>query len=672
MFAAPYIDIDEWRDVPVRHRYVHGGFEGTETRFSFYFPPEDQYAGRFFQHVTPVPDSENLAPGATGEDDKIGFSISSGAYFIETNGGGASMTGAPGRNVDPTVAAYRANAAAAQYSRAVAQEMYGPGRTYGYLYGGSGGGFRTMGAVENTEGVWDGAVPYVIGSPMAIPNVFTVRMHALRVLWEKFPQIVDALEPGGSGDMYAGLDDEERAALEEVTRMGFPPPAWFGYETMGTHAFTLLFGGVRLADPAYFEDFWSEPGYLGSTPPPSLLEARVQHETTVVEPVTGSAAAKRGLSASQPPAQVRRGVDDSWESLADGEGGEAPVGFRLEQVPEGRDYTLADLFVTSGAGEGARLSVDRVAGDIVLVTGPDPGVLAKIAPGDGVRIDNSDFLASQTYHRHQVPSPDFYVWDQFRDADGAPLYPQRAMLLGPLFAQAASGTVQTGRFHGKMIVVEALWDREAFPWQADWYRAKVAEALGAAHEDHFRLWYVDRALHGDTSEQEDPTRTVSYLGVLHQALRDLSRWVEEGVPPPASTAYEIVDGQVVVPATAAERRGVQPIVDLEVNGGLRAEVAVGETVAFTGSIAAPLGTGAIVAAEWDFDGTGTFAVKADLPAADHGEAEVSATHRFDRPGTYFPVLRAFSQRTGDEETPYARIANLARVRVVVEARKDDT
>jgi len=30
-FAQPYIDIDEWRDAPVRHRYVHGGFKGTDT-----------------------------------------------------------------------------------------------------------------------------------------------------------------------------------------------------------------------------------------------------------------------------------------------------------------------------------------------------------------------------------------------------------------------------------------------------------------------------------------------------------------------------------------------------------------------------------------------------------------------------------------------------------------
>ncbi len=115
MFAEPYVDVDEWRESPVRHRYVHGGFAGTETRFSIYLPPEDSYEGRFFQHITPVPDSEHLAQHVSGEQDKIGFSIASGGYFLETNGGGAS--GSPGSSVDPTIAAYRANAAAARYSR---------------------------------------------------------------------------------------------------------------------------------------------------------------------------------------------------------------------------------------------------------------------------------------------------------------------------------------------------------------------------------------------------------------------------------------------------------------------------------------------------------------------------------------------------------------------------
>ncbi len=204
MFNKPFIDKEEWRDLPVRHLYIHGGFEGTETRFSLYFPSKEQYKGHFFQYITPFPDNENLSQGASGEEDKIGFSISSGAYFIETNGGGRFDFTGQKKASDPLIGAYKANAAAAQFSKIVANKIFGTHHTYGYAFGGSGGAYRTIGAIENTEGVWDGVVPYVVGSPMAIPSMFSVRMHAMRILNDKFPQIIDALEPGGSGDMYAG------------------------------------------------------------------------------------------------------------------------------------------------------------------------------------------------------------------------------------------------------------------------------------------------------------------------------------------------------------------------------------------------------------------------------------------------------------------------------------
>src|SRR4029453_4469077 len=87
VFKEPFVDVDEWRDKPVRHRYVHGGFKGRNPRFFFYFPSKEQYQGRFFQYITPFPDNENLSQAAIGEEDKIGFSITCGAYFIESNEG---------------------------------------------------------------------------------------------------------------------------------------------------------------------------------------------------------------------------------------------------------------------------------------------------------------------------------------------------------------------------------------------------------------------------------------------------------------------------------------------------------------------------------------------------------------------------------------------------------
>jgi hypothetical protein len=633
----------------VRHRYVHGGFKGTEARFSFYFPPKERYQGRFFQHNTPIPISENMAHFMPGEMDFISFSAESGAYFVETNQGGMGQLG-PGN--DPTIAGYRVNAAAARYSRVLAAEMYGPDRTYGYAFGLSGGAFRTIAGAENTD-AWDGVAPLVIGSPMALPNVFTVRALALRVLKDKFPAIVDAVEPGGSGDMYAGLNDEERAVLAEVTRMGFPPRAWFDHKTLGLGALPIFLPTIVEKDPKYFEDFWKVPGYAGADPPESLKRARVQHRTTVKK-VLGSRSA-----------EAAGGGADAFRRLLGGE-----LKIQVDSAPAG-DLQGADLVVKTGAAAGKVLPIRQVSGDVVTLATPtmgaggaDPEVVKSIKAGDEVQVDNSNFLAIQYYHRHQVPTPDYYVWDQFRGSDGKPLYPQRPRLLGPDLA-GGTAVVQSGRFHGKMIVVESLMDQDALPWQADWYRSRVADVLGPRLDENFRVWFTDHALHAEM--QPRGTHTVSYFGVIHQALRDLSAWVEKGAAPPASTSYKVADGQVLVPPTAAERKGVQPVVTVTADGGARAEVKAGELVTFLAVVDVPPDTGRVVAAEWDFDGAGKSPadVKLSEPEASGARATFKVTHVFSKPGTYFPALRATSQRQGDAKTPFARIQNLGRVRVVV-------
>ncbi|MDB5242570.1 MAG: hypothetical protein JWP57_3195 [Spirosoma sp.] len=683
LFSQPYVDMDEWRDKPVRHRYVHGGFKGTDARFSFYFPPKETYQGHFFHYITPFPDNENLSQGASGEEDKIGFSVTHGAYFIETNAGGKIDFAKP-RARDASIGAYRANAASAEYSRVIAAQLYGGKRPFGYAFGGSGGAYRTVGGIENTEGVWDGVVPYVLGSPMAIPNVFTVRMHAMRVLHDKFPQIIDALEPGGSGDMFAGLNQEEKEALQEVTKMGFPPQSWFGYKTMGIHGFLVLYQSIVGIDRSYFDkDFWNSPGYLGATAPASLLKARIQQISTIKAGITGDQAVTLGLTKAI-SAQDRGTADAAWKSLGGVEGA-MPVAFQLQNELPDINFMGGDLLIKTGAAAGKTLQLTKISADKVVLGPVDPALLAQVKPGDSVQVDNSNFLAVQTYHRHQVPDKAYSVYNQFRDTTGKPIYPQRPMLLGPLFTQGAAGVLPTGKFKGKMILLESRWDREAFAWQADWYRSRVKENLGDKTDQNFRLWYTDHALHGDIPLEDDPTRTVSYLGVLQQALLDLSAWVEKGIEPAPSTRYTIVEGQVVLPATADERWGIQPVVSVLANGGKRAVVKVGQAVSFTAEIAVPKNKGKVVTAVWNFEGlpsgfdttdfhgwnfdtSDAFPVPAQVKPSDKtgSRAQVKSTHTFTKPGTYFPTLRVAAQREGDAKTRFTRIQNLDRVRVVVE------
>jgi hypothetical protein len=216
-----------------------------------------------------------------------------------------------------------------------------------------------------------------------------------------------------------------------------------------------------------------------------------------------------------------------------------------------------------------------------------------------------------------------------------------------------------------MILVQNLLDEDAHAWPGDWYRNKARETFGSRLHSNFRLWYTDYANHADTARQVDPTRTVSYVGVLHQALRDVAAWAERGVTPPDTTGYRIDDGQVVVAATAAQRKGIQPVVALQANGAARADVRVGEQVEFTAVVETPPNAGSIVAADWDFEGDATSRYPLSETITPSRRVSLSQRHAFTRPGTYFPTLRAISQRDGDQSTPYARIHNLGRVRVVV-------
>jgi hypothetical protein len=650
-YKQPFVDVDEWRDTPVHHRYVHGGFKGTDLLFSMYFPPKEQYQGRFFQPLQAVSGSENSAPMAMYQASGVGFALASGGYLVESNQGAKNMFGGDSR----------ANAAVAQYSRVLAADMYGKHRPYGYVYGGSGGAFKTIGCVETQPGVWDGSIPFVHGSPVAIPNVFTVQAHAMRVLNGKFPQIVDTIEPGGGGDMYAGLNGEEREALSEVTQMGFPPRAWFNVQKIAygyTGVFTTLVDMIVDGDPTYFDDFWTKPGYLGANPTESLKHARIQHATKISALVMPEEARAMGIPLSMPTSQTQSGV-------------QFPAALRMENLPAG-NLQGASIIVKSGGAQGHVLYVVSVVRDMVMIGfgASHFQAMAALRPGDEVQIDNSVYLATQTYHRHQVQSPDYYVWSFLKGPNGKPLYPQRAKLLGG--GVQTGGATMNGKFDGKMIVVQALMDEAAYPWQADWYRSRIKGALGSQFDNRYRLYFIDNTMHTtQTAAPNDPrpvatTRVISYQGALQQALRDLSAWVERGVAPPASTAYKVVDGQVQVPASAAERKGLQPVVKITANGKQRAEVAVGAKVEFAATIEVPPGAGSVVAAEWDYEGAGDFPASEKFTDAKNLKSvKVKSSHSFSKPGTYFPALRASSQRQGDAQAQYALVQNLGRVRVVV-------
>ena len=225
----------------------------------------------------------------------IGFCSDNGGYLVESNLG--SLMPFPGAGQDLTL--NRTSAAVARYSRQVAAEMYGDHRPFGYVYGGSGGAYKTISCVENHLGVWDGALPYVHGTPKSIPVLLIAPSHVMRVVGDRLSRVVDALEPGGSGDMFEGLTASERDALAEITRLGYSPRIWFDVDRIAAQyqggVWSMLVDGIRRADPGYFDDFWTLPGYLGADDASSVAKARVKQDVTVSGLVGRSEVVKTGL-----------------------------------------------------------------------------------------------------------------------------------------------------------------------------------------------------------------------------------------------------------------------------------------------------------------------------------------------------------------------------------------
>ena len=195
-----YIDVDEMREHPRPHRYVHGGFEETHTRFSFYFPPVAQYRGRFVQH---------LEGGSGGHENMIEFQPwlygvafeDLGAYLVESNQGHFPNEG---MGFADDWELFGASARCALYAKELAAEMYGAAPDHGYVFGGSGGGSRSIYCLENRPDVYDGASPHVIWSSPLGSNWSPIGCWWLHAR-HKLPQIVQPMEPGGSGDPFALL-----------------------------------------------------------------------------------------------------------------------------------------------------------------------------------------------------------------------------------------------------------------------------------------------------------------------------------------------------------------------------------------------------------------------------------------------------------------------------------
>jgi len=406
------------------------------------------------------------------------------------------------------------------------------------------------------------------------------------------------------------------------------------------------------ADPGYFEDFWTVRGYVGADD--QNLAQQVYEVTTTV----GSVLTAEDLLA--------RGGNISAVYYFDER---HPVAITLNDGDVSRMAGGA-ITLLSGKAVGRELAISAVLGDALgAVTGPYgyPELFDGVAPGDEILVSNRKFLAQCYWPQYHLEGELEYRPNHTWAVDGQQIYPQRKhhsfMNMGPDYLY---------HFDGKMILVQSTPDINHWEPAATEYHAMARRSFGDQLDDHFRLWWnegVPRTAMLEVGTPPKPhfsTWEVEFVGAVDQAVFDLIEWIENGKEPPPTTGYEYSpDGKVTLAPSAAERKGIQPVVRASANGAIRAEVKVSEPVNFEAEAEVPGGTGKIIGAEWDFEGDGTWPFKEEGIDGTSDSIRLSATHSFDTPGTYFPAVRVTAHRNGDIEATKGRLPNLGRVRVVV-------
>ena len=342
------IDNEQWRDEPARHLLVHGVLNGG-TRFTVMLPEKDAWRGRLMHF---------LGGGMGGVEDggiRSGFpafALANGAIYVESSQGyiGPSYVG----DFTPADIAYKASHQVVLYARARSLQLYGREPAHSYVFGGSGGGFRSSGMLERFPKLYDGAVPTMGAGAIE----FGYQVHSLRddnspIIASKLAALDDVFRTGGSGRVADAVDRPEQiAAVNALIEGGFPRSGWL-FIRPNNGGFSLREYLRYQADPGYFEQFRRECGHCAG----------------LVEGITGTVK-KRESPGRQLAVELNR---------ADG------------------DLAGFTLIFTSGALKGQAYSVSAGSGQGLALSQFGPS-MEGVQPGDGFTLDNRDLLAWHAYH----------------------------------------------------------------------------------------------------------------------------------------------------------------------------------------------------------------------------------------------------------------------------------
>ncbi|RJG57337.1 hypothetical protein D0Z70_03805 [Sphingobium terrigena] len=560
---------------------------------------------------------------------------------------------------------WRHSAAATKIADDIVHKMYGTtGRIYSYYWGCSGGGQMAQAAAEGQSGVWAGVIvicPATRGNPahafqwqghflLAVPQAKREHLMDLRAVGHG----VDASNGLSATEktlLYDGLNEEEKSVLNELLAAGYPlnelnPMMWLK-PIVGTDEIFHL-------DPTYEDDFWSKPGYAGSNPPSYLTAAKIDGFAPIT--AVNRDAAGAVVSVQLDPAAIPPVPPASVSPIG-------TTGQRFYVYGTDGRTRVVDPLQRSDAYGALSGTIDRQTGLLKLSGNNSPVLLQALAKGGQIRVTNRFILASYFYPRHTIV-PGYYQYDQYRNADGTPKYPQRAYSVADLSTmRSGAGVLSLGNIKTKVMLFQNMSDFLAFPSWVAGYANSIEQTLGKAKaEQMLRTYYQERGGH---------TNAGIVGGVFNQALIDMMAWAEKGVAPKPSSrwSFDLPNTQVILSPDAALRKGLQPVVEVTVNGSDHARVAVDEPVKLVGTLQMPPTTGQIVQYNWTY-GTATDATVLPKPQQ---RVNISRTISFTAPGDYIIRLAANGQRSGLVDPADQTLAqNFKEVRVIVDGPPGST
>lgn len=288
--------------------------------------------------------------------------------------------------------------------------------------------------LENAPDVFDGAMPFMGGGDVR-PLPATERIKGAQVMSfacmfnvqrllrapATSARLIDAMQPGGSGNPFAGLDSHRAEELASLYRQGFPHGNEFMIFTpMGQIWLWSSIADLLVEpDPTYFENFWTMPGYVGHDLPSAVESDIIDVETTVTRVVT-----VRDLLTDPAFEGPEYAMTKTMAGLMAGEAGmDMAYALEIKGLPDG--FRLgAGVKLTSGKAAGRQLYAISTVGDLFACDGHGDANLLRfegVNAGDGVHVDNRKFFAFCYFHRHHLMED--AQFDSLRH-DGQPLYAQ--------------------------------------------------------------------------------------------------------------------------------------------------------------------------------------------------------------------------------------------------------